>query len=457
MSLGENKSTIAAICTPLGSGAIGIVRISGNKALEIIQTMSRMQDFPPRYAKLCALYDREGELLDEVIVLYFKAPHSYTCEDVCEIQCHGGGIMVQRILQEVLHLGAVLAKNGEFTKRAYLNGRLDLSQAQAVAQIIDAKSIQAQKALVRQLKGELSEFVENCRESLYEALAYSEVMIDYAEEDIPQDTLERLFVKIDSLCEKLEKIYTHSLARSHIFEGLALSIVGKPNTGKSSLLNALLLYERAIVSDVAGTTRDTIEESLSIGGVQVRLIDTAGIRETQDKIESVGIARSKEAIEKSDVILALFDGSCDLGVEDEEICKLLESYPDKQKILIFNKSDLGLKSQKEIEGIQARFANAQSFFLSAKNQEIDGLLSYLASMIASMDCMEITLCSANQIQSVKSTLQSLQSARVELESGVLELFSYNVKDAISFLGEITKPYENADLLDKMFGEFCLGK
>ena len=340
MSLEQNNSTITAISTPLGGGAVGIVRMSGSKSLEIIKTLSKKSDFTPRYATLTTLYDRDSELLDEVIVIYFKAPYSYTREDVIEIQCHGGNMMVRRILEEVLHLGARLAENGEFTKRAFLNGRLDLSQAQAVAKLIEAKSIQAQKTLLKQLKGELSVFVEGARESLYEVLAYSEVMIDYSEEDIPEDTLSLLFAKIDVLYERFEKILLHSKARVGIFEGFSLCIVGKPNVGKSSLLNALLLYDRAIISNIAGTTRDTIEEILNIGSTQVRLIDTAGIRESEDEIESIGIARSKEAMEKSDIVLAVFDSSREFDEEDKKIIELLGEQGEKKIITIFNKSDL---------------------------------------------------------------------------------------------------------------------
>ena len=449
MSLEPSSSTITAICTPLGGGAVGIVRISGEQSLSIVQTLSKKSSFTPRYATLCTLYDREGEALDEVIVIYFKAPHSYTREDVCEIQCHGGNMMVRRILEEVVHLGARLAESGEFTKRAFLNGRLDLSQAQAVAKLIEAKSIEAQKTLLRQLKGELSVFVESSRESLYEVLAYSEVMIDYSEEDIPEDTLQNLHYKIDILYGRLEEILMHSKARVGIFEGFSLCIVGKPNVGKSSLLNALLLYDRAIISDIAGTTRDTIEEVLNIGSTQVRVIDTAGIRESSDEIENIGIAKSKEAIEKSDIVLAVFDSSREFDSEDERIVELLREQGEKQIISIFNKSDLPQKSCNTLP--------YPSFSISAQNKEIGGLMKYLQGVVEGSDSSEIILSSANQIQSVEKTLGYLKEAKAMLECGCLELFSYNIRDAIESIGKITKPYDGADLLDKMFSEFCLGK
>lgn len=449
MSLEQNKSTIAAISTPLGGGAVGIVRLSGSKSLEVIKSLSKKSDFTPRYATLTTLYDRDNEILDEVIVIYFKAPHSYTREDIVEIQCHGGNMMVRRILEEVLHFGARLAENGEFTKRAFLNGRLDLSQAQAVAKLIEAKSIEAQKTLLKQLKGELSVFVEQSRESLYEVLAYSEVMIDYSEEDIPEDTLSLLHQKINALYQRLEKILLHSKARAGIFEGFSLCIVGKPNVGKSSLLNALLLYDRAIISNIAGTTRDTIEEVLNIGSTQVRLIDTAGIRESEDEIENIGIAKSKEAVEKSDIVLAVFDSSREFDAEDEKIIELLKEQGEKKIITVFNKSDLPQKS--------SNLLPYPSFSLSAQNKEIDELMKYLQGVLEESESSEIILSSTNQIQSIQNTLDFLAEAKKMLDSGCLELFSYNIRDAIESIGKITKPYDGADLLDKMFSEFCLGK
>lgn len=449
MSLEQNKSTIAAISTPLGGGAVGIVRLSGSKSLEIIKSLSKKSDFTPRYATLTTLYDRDNEILDEVIVIYFKAPHSYTREDIVEIQCHGGNMMVRRILEEVLHFGARLAENGEFTKRAFLNGRLDLSQAQAVAKLIEAKSIEAQKTLLKQLKGELSTFVEQSRESLYEVLAYSEVMIDYSEEDIPEDTLSLLHQKIDTLYQRLEKILLHSKARAGIFEGFSLCIVGKPNVGKSSLLNALLLYDRAIISNIAGTTRDTIEEVLNIGSTQVRLIDTAGIRESEDEIENIGIAKSKEAVEKSDIVLAVFDSSREFDTEDEKIIELLGKQGEKKIITVFNKSDLPQKSNNLLP--------YPSFSLSAQNKEIDELMKYLQGVLEESESSEIILSSTNQIQSIQNALDFLAESKKMLDSGCLELFSYNIRDAIESIGKITKPYDGADLLDKMFSEFCLGK
>lgn len=450
MNLGQNNSTIAAISTPLGGGAIAVVRVSGDKALEIVQFLTRRSSFLIRCATLCHFYDGD-EILDEVIVIYFKAPHSYTCEDICEIQCHGGSVIAKRILELLLENGAELAKSGEFTKRAFLNGRIDLSQAQAIGKMIEAKSLKAQKALARQLAGELSRFVCDVRENLYEALAYSEVMIDYSDEDLPLDLSERLAQKIDKILERLEKILVHSRSREGIFSGFRLSIIGKPNVGKSSLLNALLMQDRAIVSEIAGTTRDTIEESLNIAGVQVRFIDTAGIRKASDEIERIGIERSREVIQQSDIVLALFDQSRKWESEDDQIVEILESLEDKQILVILNKNDLPTRLN------LCKLNRFQNIALSAKEKKIDSLLDVLEQMLSLQESDEILLSEAHQIQSIQATIASLTQAKIELQDGVLEFFSYNLKDAISSIGLITQPYENAELLDKIFGEFCLGK
>ncbi len=433
---------------------MAVVRLSGKESLQIIQSLTHRSSFVPRHATLCHLYDGK-DILDEVIILYFQAPLSYTREDVCEIQCHGGSVIARRILELVLAHGARLAQGGEFTKRAFLNGRIDLSQAQAIAQMIEAKSLRAQKALARHLCGELSEFVSIARDHLYEALAYSEVMIDYSDEDLPLDLIERLEQKIDAILEKLEKLLKHSVARSGVLEGFILSIVGKPNVGKSSLLNALLARERAIVSEIAGTTRDTIEESLNIAGVSVRIIDTAGIRESLDTVERIGIERSKEMIMQSDIILALFDASREWDMEDEEILTLLRETHHKNKtlIVILNKSDLARK----LDASKLEVLKIEPLSLSAKQKEIDSVLMKLEEILSGEDSDEIILSSANQIQSVQDSINALKLAKSELKNGVLELFSYNLKDAIMAIGSITQPYESGELLDKMFGEFCLGK
>ncbi len=287
--------TIAAIATSHGVGSIAVIRLSGPASLDIAKKLSKKNNFTPRHATLTSLYDSSDDLIDESLVLYFQAPRSFTAEDVIEFQCHGGIVVADMILNEVLKHGARLATPGEFSKRAFLNGRIDLTEAEAIAKLIETKSIDAAKILTRQMKGEVKEFVESVRENLVEVLAFVEVNIDYAEEDLPQDLMDQIKDKLDDLRIELKKTYDSSKRREGLIEGFKVSIVGKPNVGKSSLLNSLLNYDRAIISDIAGTTRDTIEEEIRIGTHLIKIVDTAGIREANDTIERIGIQRSKKA------------------------------------------------------------------------------------------------------------------------------------------------------------------
>ena len=281
------NDTISAIATANGIGSIAIIRLSGDKALGIAKTLTQKTTFSPRYATLSNIYNNKNELIDEAIVIYFKGPHSFTAEDIVEIQCHGGFIVAQSILKATVAAGARLATAGEFSKRAFFNGRIDLSEAEAVAQLIDAKSEDAAKILASQMKGSLKKYIENIRDEIIHILAYSEVSIDYAEEDLPEDLVSQIKEKLRELTRSLESTLLASKAREGLMQGFRVAIVGKPNVGKSSLLNALLNYNRAIVSKIAGTTRDTIEEQVKIGTHLIRIVDTAGIREANDEIEKI--------------------------------------------------------------------------------------------------------------------------------------------------------------------------
>ena len=327
------SDTITAIATANGIGSIAIIRISGDKALFIAKILSKKNDFSPRHATLTTLYNAENELIDEAIVIYFKAPYSFTAEEVVEIQCHGGFIVAQSILKATLNAGARLARAGEFSKRAFFNGRIDLSEAEAIAQLIEAKSEDSAKILAAQMKGSLKTYIEQVRDDIIHILAYSEVTIDYAEEDLPKDLVKQIKEKLELLKISLNKTLLASKSREGLMQGFKVAIVGKPNVGKSSLLNALLNFNRAIVSDIAGTTRDTIEEQVKIGTHLIRIVDTAGIREAHDEIERIGIERSIEAIEQSDIVLALFDASRELDNEDKEILELINTNAANKEIL----------------------------------------------------------------------------------------------------------------------------
>ena len=445
-----STDTIAAIATANGIGSIAIIRISGDKALDIAKSLSKKNDFSPRHATLTTLYNSKDALIDEAIVIYFQAPYSFTAENVVEIQCHGGFIVAQSILKETLKAGARLANAGEFSKRAFFNGRIDLSEAEAIAQLIEAKSEDSAKILAAQMKGSLKTYIEQVRDDIIHILAYSEVTIDYAEEDLPEDLVEQIKAKLELLNKSLHKTLLASKSREGLMQGFKVAIVGKPNVGKSSLLNALLNFNRAIVSDIAGTTRDTIEEQVKIGTHLIRIVDTAGIREANDAIERIGIQRSLEAIEQSDIVLALFDSSREMDNEDKEILELISTNArDKNVIYIKNKIDLEEKF----------YADKISFDLAVNSKDsVDLLVQKLEKIMDTTNASdEMMLISQRQILAVEQTLSNIEEAYQPLENQELEIFSFHLNEAVKEMASITRPFENDEMLDKMFGSFCLGK
>ncbi len=445
-----NSDTISAIATANGIGSIAIIRISGDRALEIAKKLSKKDDFTPRYASLTNIYNSQNELIDESILIYFKAPFSFTAEDVIEIPCHGGFIVAQSILKATLDAGARLANAGEFSKRAFFNGRIDLSEAEAIAQLIEAKSEDAAKILASQMKGSLKEYIEKIRDEIIHILAYSEVSIDYAEEDLPEDLVLQIEAKLGELKRSLDSTLIASRSREGLMQGFKVAIVGKPNVGKSSLLNSLLNYNRAIVSDIAGTTRDTIEEQVKIGTHLIRIVDTAGIREANDEIERIGIERSLEAIQESDIVIALFDASREADGEDEEIIKLIREHAaSKHVVYVKNKIDLKEKfSHVDIE-----------FDMQLNSKEsVDELIIALKSIMDTTNSSdEMMLISQRQISAVENTLRNIDEAMLPLQDQELEIFSFHLNEAVKEMASITRPFENDEMLDKMFGSFCLGK
>ena len=444
------SDTISAIATANGIGSIAIIRISGDRALEIAKKLTHRDQFSPRYATLSNIYNQENILIDEAIVIYFKAPFSFTAEAVVEIQCHGGFIVAQSILKATLFYGARLATAGEFSKRAFFNGRIDLSEAEAIAQLIEAKSEDAAKILASQMKGSLKGYIEKIRDDIIHILAYSEVTIDYAEEDLPQDLVNQIDAKLVELKKSLQSTLMASKAREGLMQGFKVAIIGKPNVGKSSLLNKLLNYNRAIVSDIAGTTRDTIEEQVKIGTHLIRIVDTAGIRDANDEIEKIGIERSLEAIQNSDIVVALFDSSREFDSEDNQILELIEKNGiDKKIIYIKNKIDL-----------ESNFINENiPFDLEINSKEnVDSLIDVLKNIMDTTNSSdEIMLISQRQISAVENTLQNIDEAKEPLQDQELEIFSFHLNEAIKEMASITRPFENDEMLDKMFGSFCLGK
>ncbi|AFI03620.1 tRNA uridine-5-carboxymethylaminomethyl(34) synthesis GTPase MnmE [Helicobacter cetorum] len=448
--------TIVAVATPEGKGAISIIKMSGKNALNILKKLTKKQDFTSRYAYVCDVFSNDI-LLDKALALYFKAPYSFTGEDVCEIQCHGNPLLVHNILNACLNLGARLAKAGEFSKRAFLNHKMDLSEVEASAQIIACEEESTLNALARQLKGALKTFIEDARETLLKLLASSEVLIDYSEEDIPLDFIQEVEQNLGVQITRFKDLLDFSNMHASKAKGHALSIVGKPNAGKSSLLNAMLLEERALVSDIKGTTRDTIEEIIELHGHKVRLIDTAGIRETDDKIEQLGVQKSLKSLEICDIVLAVFDLSKPLEEEDIHIINTLNTSTPKPCIIVLNKNDLKLELDKErlreLLKIPCSFLETNTLDSSACLKELSQKISEFFPKIDIQN--KLLLTSLAQKNALQNTISELENATNHLET--LELFSYHILNAIESLNLLTRPYENAQMLDSMFSEFCLGK
>ncbi len=441
------SDTIAAIATAHGVGSISIVRLSGERALEFALKLSHKTKLTPRHATFTKLFNQNNEIIDEAIMIYFKAPYSFTGEDIVEFQTHGGFSVSEVLLEELVSLGARLALAGEFSKRACLNGKMTPLKALNIQDLILSKSALAAKIIARNMQGNLGELLEKIRTDLVKTLAFVETSIDYADDDLPSDLLEQISTMCEENSKILKEIYTLSQSKKGLIEGFKIAIVGKPNVGKSSLLNALLSYERAIVSDIAGTTRDTIEESFKLGTHLLRIIDTAGIRESKDVIEQIGVALSKKSLEDADIILAVFDASRVQDKEDEKIFDLLAN-TDKKIFWILNKSDL--------ENVFKNTQNKNFIKLSAQ-KDITLLKEELQNYLNSFDSEGIMVSSLDLINACKISSEAIFRAKGLLEESSLELFAFELNLAINELARFTKDFQRDEILDKMFGNFCLGK
>jgi tRNA modification GTPase len=452
------EDTIAAISTPIGEGGIAIVRISGKNALEIADRIVRARKGKPSVWESHTIHLAEvgnnGTMLDEVMVSVMRAPKSYTGEDVVEINCHGGILAARRLLDLTLRSGARLAEPGEFTKRAFLNGRMDLTQAEAVIDIIRSGSDRALSAAVQQLHGRLSQKLEPARSGLIEILAHVEAHLDFPDEDIAPEKRASLLEK----CVAIEKILRELQATARegkiLREGVRVAIVGRPNVGKSSLLNALLGEERAIVTPIAGTTRDTVEEVVNIRGIPIRLVDTAGLRHTTEHVEQEGIRRSRRAIEQADVIIQVIDGMQDISQEDEDHFRLLG---DKPTIIVINKSDLPQLIS------PSKIPNAQfTVRVSAKTGDgIENLKDALQSIIwggkVGTVSSEVVINSRHD-DLIRRALLALAKAQEGFEkNGNSEFIAVDLRAALDAVGEITGHVSTEDVLDKIFSTFCIGK
>ena len=459
--------TIAAISTAVSNAGIGIIRISGSESMQILSNI-----FEP-YNKKTDVHQLENhriyygnikdgqEVIDECIVLIMKGPHSYTKEDIVEIDCHGGVTVVYKMLNLVLKNGARAAEPGEFTKRAFLNGRIDLSQAEAVMDLIDSKNEMARKNSMTQLKGGLSEKIKKLREEIIYQIAFIESALDdpehYSLDGFPEKLLEKDKQWIQTAKEMLDSFDNGRI----IAEGIRTCIVGKPNAGKSSFLNALLGEDRAIVTDIAGTTRDTLEESVTIEGITLNIVDTAGIRDTEDKVESIGVERAKKEIESADLILFLMDTSVQISEEDIEILKKIQ---DKKKIILLNKSDKtkseGIFDQSVLQEYISQDVPVIS--ISAKYGEgIDNFIIELKNMMfhGKIDVnQEVYITNARHKDALAKTYESLECVERSIEAGMPEdFFTIDLMNAYEKLGLIIGEAVEEDLVNEIFSKFCTGK
>lgn len=447
----KQEETIAAISTAVGEGGIGIVRLSGRTALEIGELIfcsidgKKLSAQSDRKMILGSIVDAEQNVLDEAMAVVMRAPHSYTCEDVVELHCHGGAIVLRRVLKRTLEVGARLAERGEFTKRAFLNGRLDLSQAQAVLDIIQSKTDAALSIAEGKLSGSMSNEIKELRRTILDAAAHIEAVIDFPEEDLDGIELERIDRTVSTVIDRIERMLETETSGRIMREGLRTAIIGKPNVGKSSLLNYLLRAERAIVTDIPGTTRDSIEEFVDIEGIPLRIIDTAGIRASNDAVERIGIERARDHAQKAELILALIDGSRPLTVEDQEIFSLIEG---RNSIVLINKSDLPRVIEPPPDAVPISIKNGAG---------LDRLKKMIAGKVGVP--RELSLVrDAREAEALRRAKKHLIEARETIKMNVgVDFVSIDLRSALEALGELTGESVSDEIINEIFSKFCIGK
>ena len=437
--------------------------MSGEKCFNVLDKIfvqknkKPIEDIKGYTIKYGNIVDNDGNVVDEVLVSYFKAPKSYTTENMCEINSHGGNIVVKKILELCLKNGADLAEPGEFTKRAFLNGRIDLLQAESVIDVINAKSEREAKTGIKQLEGFLSKKIAEIKKEIMDVMTNIEVSIDYPEYDTPDVTNKQISDMLDSVQEKLEKLEKSFDNGKIIKEGIKTVIVGRPNAGKSSLLNAILKEDRAIVTQYEGTTRDTIEEFVTVNGIPLKLVDTAGIRDAKDEVEKIGIEKSREMTKEADLVIAIFDASEDLTKEDLEILDLIKN---KKTIIILNKNDLNQK----IEENDKRLTNVSSSIIKISALNKTGIEDIYDEISRLFDLNEINLDQEVVITNIRhknlidKAIESVKKARETLEEKMpLDIIAIFIKDILEDLGNITGEVVTDDIIDEIFSKFCLGK
>lgn len=456
--------TIAAIATPPGIGGVGIIRVSGKDSFAIVNTLFKsagtvpLGERPNRTIQYGTIVDPgSNKTIDEVLLLLMHGPHSYTAEDVVEIQCHGGIVPVRQILKLLVNQGVRMAEAGEFTKRAFMNGRIDLTQAEAIIDIIEAKTEDSLSIAVAQLDGTVSKFVSDVREQLIAMIAHLEVTIDYPEEDIEDVTSQEVREQLEPILTYMDELLATANTGRLIRDGIMTVIVGRPNAGKSSLMNALLRENRAIVTDIPGTTRDSIEEFMTIEGISLRLIDTAGIRDTDDTVEALGVERARQYIDKADIVLCVIDASTPLTDEERHI---LGSVSGLNTIVLLNKSDMGLAVSSESIASMGTFTAIET--ISAKDGEGTAVLSkwvkelvYGGQVKQTNDAM---ISNVRHISLMEQAKGQIEQAITSIDAGMpVDFIATDLRSAWELLGDITGDSIRESMVDELFSRFCLGK
>ena len=455
-------STIVSISTAPGIGGIGIIRMSGEDSFKILDKIffpknkQRIEDIKGYSIKYGNIIE-DGEIIDEVLVSYFKAPKSYTTENMCEINTHGGNIILKRILEICLKNGAELAEPGEFTKRAFLNGRIDLAQAESVIDVINAKSDREAKSGIKQLEGFLSKEIKDIKKEIMSVLTNIDVTIDYPEYDVPEVEEKQLTTMLDNVEKRLLKLEKSFDNGKIIKDGIQTVILGKPNAGKSSLLNAILKENRAIVTDIEGTTRDTIEEFVTINGIPLKLVDTAGIREAKDEVEKIGITKSKEEAENADLVIAIFDSSKQLSKEDIEILDIIKN---KNVIILLNKSDLNAEIRENDERLLKVTKNILK--ISALTKEgIEELYDKISEMFnlnkINLD-NEVLITNIRHKNIISNAITNIKKAKEQMRLNMpIDIITIYINDVLENLSEITGEFVTEEIINDIFSKFCLGK
>lgn len=456
------KETIAAISTPLGEGGIAVIRVSGDEAVKVADTVfrskKRLEDAESHTVHYGHIVDPvTGSRVEEALVTVMRGPRSYTAEDVVELSCHGGLVSIRTVLELVLQAGARIAEPGEFTKRAFLNGRIDLTQAEAVMDLIRSKSDRAFRVALKQVEGTLSKRIKALRHRLVELMAHIEVNIDYPEHDVEELTSAHIRTEVKGALEVLHVLLESARQGKILRDGIVTAIVGRPNVGKSSLLNALAQENKAIVTDIPGTTRDVIEEYVTVGGIPLKLLDTAGIRETSDVVERIGVSRSRGALEEADLVLLVLNGAEPMTEDDRQ---LLQQVQDKQTLVVINKTDLPLIV--ELAEVQKAVPGDRIIMMSVQEEQgLDQLEKAIAALFFSgeVEAGDITYVSnIRHIHLLKQAAGSLEEALSAAEQMVpIDMIQIDIRNAWEELGEIIGDSVGESLIDQIFSQFCLGK